>query len=390
MARKPTSPADEVLLAAARARSSTVTATQLERWRGAGLLPRNVTRSLGRGRGSTSAPADGVVDLVVWLAQHARPGRRPHDLALHAFGEGLAVPEPTVRAAWRASVQRVVLSGERDLPAPADGEDRTDWAWDVAERAAANAASVVLPRRMRRIDERLAAAGVSWAPSELTQYDRGPAGEEPVTARDFATFAAAGVLAGAPELTGPAMAPHVRALLPVGAVSPVASWLEYPDEPGRDPAEINDGAGLSLLPIGDVREDLLRVIDEAEPHQLRAAWRAAAEMREWALEHCGAVEAELDAGELGDATLAWMMGAILGLPRLLVRQALLDRRPSISTQVSTAVMVLWIGVSLHRLRRLMPDGQYELLPALLPPFLHPLAGIPLKPVGEAAADDAVG
>lgn len=69
-------------------------------------------------------------------------------------------------------------------------------------------------------------------PPELTSYDHGPANEEPVTARDFATFAVAGVLAGAPELTGPAVAPHAGALLPAGAVSPIASWLEYPTDPG--------------------------------------------------------------------------------------------------------------------------------------------------------------
>jgi hypothetical protein len=39
------------------------------------------------------------------------------------------------------------------------------------------------------------------------------------------------------------------------------------------------------------------------------AWRAAGDMREWALDQCSAVEAELDSGDLGDATLAWMMGA---------------------------------------------------------------------------------
>lgn len=377
MPRKTTSPADEDLLAAARTRGVVVTGTQLERWRGSGLLPRNVTRSLGRGRGSTSTAPAGALDLVMWLGRHARPGRRPRDLALHAFSEGLAVPESTARAAWRAAVERVVLPGEHDGPGPPAGSgDRSDWAWGVAERAAADAHSVVLPRRMRRIDERITAAGVPWAPPELAQFDRGPSSDEPVTAKEFATFTVAAVLAGAPELSGPAMAPHVRALMPAGAVSPIASWLEYPDGPGRDPAEINDGAGTSLLPVGDVREDLLRIIDRATTEQLRAAWRAAADMRDWALAQCTAVEAELDSGDLGDATLTWMMGAVLGLPRLLVRDVLRDRRPSIGTRVSTAVMLLLIGDGLHRLRELVPDGQFELLPQILPPFLHALAGVP--------------
>jgi hypothetical protein len=325
-----------------------------------------------------------VVELVVWLARHARPGRRPHDLALEAFGEGLPVPEPTVRAAWRASVHHVVVPGENDQPAPDAAEARVEWAWTVADRAATDASpAVVLPSRIRRIDQRLAAAGIPWSLPEIARYDRGPAVEEPVTARDFATFTIAGVLAGKSQLTGPAMAPHVRALLPHGAASPVASWLEHPDGPGRDPAEIGNAAGLSLLPTGDVREHLQNVIDQATIEQLRAAWQAAGEMRQWALALCEAVEAELDAGTPGDAAKAWMTGAILGLSRLLVRQALRDSRPSTGTQLTNAVMLLSISLGLHRLRRLVPDGQYELLPMLLPPFLHELADIPPPPIASS-------
>ncbi|EEP72278.1 hypothetical protein MCAG_02605 [Micromonospora sp. ATCC 39149] len=50
------------------------------------------------------------------------------------------LPELGVRAAWRAAVGRVVLPGEHDAPGPpADSSDRSDWAWDVAERAAVRA-----------------------------------------------------------------------------------------------------------------------------------------------------------------------------------------------------------------------------------------------------------
>jgi hypothetical protein len=80
--RKPPSPADRALIGYARGHGETVSATRLERWRAAGLLPPNVPRRLGRGRGSTSQPAEGAGDLVVWLARHARPGRRPYDLVL--------------------------------------------------------------------------------------------------------------------------------------------------------------------------------------------------------------------------------------------------------------------------------------------------------------------
>jgi hypothetical protein len=60
------------------------------------------------------------------------------------------------------------------------------------------------------------------------------------------------------------------------------------------------------LPVGDVREDFPRSIDEAMLEQLRLAWRAAADMREWALAQCADVEAELNSGELGEATLVWI------------------------------------------------------------------------------------
>jgi hypothetical protein len=90
-----------------------------------------------------------------------------------------------------------------------------------------------------------------------------------------------------------------------------------------------------------------------------------------------AVEAELDSGALGEATKEWMTGAILGLTRLLIRQARRSSRPTTGTRLSNAVMLLSIGAGLHRLHRLVPDGQYELLPVLLlSPFLHELAGLP--------------
>ena len=375
MVRKPPSPADEALLNAASQRGLRVTATQLERWRAAGLLPPNARQRPGRGQGSSSTPAPDAVELVVWLAQHARPGQRPSSLALRAFAEELPVPEPTVRKAWRAAIRRIELPGEKEHPPPAGG-DRADWAWSLAERAANPSTTVVIPRRMRRIDDRIAAAGISWALPQVAQYDRGPDIDEPVDSRGFATYAAVAALSGGPELTGAAMAPYARAMLPAGAASPTAYWLEHPDGPGRDPSEISNGAGLSLLPTGDIREDLLRTIDESTMAQLRAGWHAAAQMRTWALAQCDAVEAELDTGQLGEATLAWMAGAALGVSRLLIRDVLRDQRFTTTSQVTTAVMLLWMGGALQRLRVLVPDGQFELLPELLPPFLHDLAGVP--------------
>ncbi|WP_432830541.1 hypothetical protein [Dactylosporangium sp. CA-092794] len=387
MPRKPASRADEQLLDAARLRNAPTTITKLERWRAAGLVPPNLIRSLGRGRGTTSTAHRDALDLVVWLVQHARPGRRPHDLALKAFGDGLPVPLTTVRAAWRAAVHRLVVPGEQSAPVPAGAEERAERAWDLAERAAAGRRTgiVVIPRRMRRIDARITGYGMPWNVPDLAQYDRGLAGSEPVMAKELTTFAVAGVLAGAAELTGPAMAPYVRAVLPPGAASPIASWMEYPEGDIRDAADVADDTGLRLLPAGDVRQHLLRVIDGAPPEQLRAAWRAAADMRAWALGECAAVEAELDSGALGDATVRWMLAAAIGLPRFFVRDVLTDRRWSTATRVATAITLLDFGAGMQRLRQLVPDAQFDLLPQILPLFLHELAGA-AAPAAQCEAD----
>ncbi|GAA4730072.1 YaaC family protein [Phytohabitans rumicis] len=106
MPRGTASAADQQLLAHADAASVRVTASQMARWRAHGLLPANARRALGRGKGSTSIPAGGADELVVFLGRQARAGRRPHDLALLAFDAGLAVPEP---AALAATIRRVTL-----------------------------------------------------------------------------------------------------------------------------------------------------------------------------------------------------------------------------------------------------------------------------------------
>ena len=125
MPRSPASEADQQLIADAARHGATVTARQLERWRASGLLAPNIRRYPGRGRGSMSEPPPGGTGLVVWLAANARPGRRPGDLALLAFAEGLAVPEDTVRAAFAAAVTSIRLPIEATMPgaAPEDVAD---------------------------------------------------------------------------------------------------------------------------------------------------------------------------------------------------------------------------------------------------------------------------
>ena len=182
------------------------------------------------------------------------------------------------------------------------------------------------------------------------------------------------------ELSEGDLAAFSRALAPSGATVPFASMLRYPDE-GPRLANINDGRGLTLLPDGDARADLSRIVAEASLVQLRAAWHAADDMQRWAASLCDTVEAELDALAAGDplpecpGLEQWFLGILFGFNRLLLRQALLEPTPSPSTRTSTAVMLLFLATGMSRLRVMVPDGQFELLPVLLPPFLYRLANL---------------
>lgn len=90
-----------------------VTASQLESWRRAGLLPRHRRRGLGRGRGSVVDAVDPVVmESAAALARHLRQGRDRRLAVLEWFAEagmpvrpGAAkVPEPPVAAVRQALV----------------------------------------------------------------------------------------------------------------------------------------------------------------------------------------------------------------------------------------------------------------------------------------------
>jgi hypothetical protein len=374
--RKQPSPTDIALLAAASERGATASATQLERWRTSGLLARNDQHGAGQGRGSVSTTPADAVDVVVWLSTHARPGRRPDDLALQAFGAGLPVPEVTVRGAWLTAATDF---GKDALLEPQDGADRSDWIADVAQELAAkhSGKNALMPRRIRDIDARIAAAGIPLALPELAPYDKGTYDTEPYTSRDLLTTAVSAVLGGTGELTDGDLAAVSRALAPSGAFVPVASMLEHPGE-GLALADINDGHGLTLLPDGDARVHLGQVIAEAPLAQLRASWQAVDDMRRWAVALCDTVEAELDAltkgTELPDypGLKQWFLGTAFALNRLLVRQSLLEPTPAPKAQVGTAMMLLFLATGMNRLRVLQPDSQFELLPILLPPFLYQL------------------
>lgn len=87
MPRSGPSRADTQLLAAAAERGYRVSATQLERWRSMGLVPRNVRRGRGRGCGSSSVVPEGALEQLLTVAEDARQGSK------------LVLGDPVLRAA---------------------------------------------------------------------------------------------------------------------------------------------------------------------------------------------------------------------------------------------------------------------------------------------------
>jgi hypothetical protein len=70
----------------------------LERWRAAGILPRNVRHGLGRGRGSASFAQPETAELIRALSAHAQRGRPVHEAVLAVFcgHPRLRLPEAAV------------------------------------------------------------------------------------------------------------------------------------------------------------------------------------------------------------------------------------------------------------------------------------------------------
>jgi hypothetical protein len=137
--RGPVSPTDAALIAAAAERGVTVSQYQLERWRTAGYLERNLRRWRGRGKGSVATPPAGAVDRIVLLA--GLPPRRRRQLPLGQplveFADGLPVPEARVRQALFDELTRWSRKlGASAQPRPAVGDSDDDqWqaGWDAAD-----------------------------------------------------------------------------------------------------------------------------------------------------------------------------------------------------------------------------------------------------------------
>lgn len=124
MPRGSISAADRDLLDAVGAYGSVVSEYQLERWRGAGLLPRALRSGLGRGRGSQSSYREEALPMALILANTAGQGRSLHAAALELFMFGYPVPESTIRRAMAWSIDRIERRAARVRAAGLAAENR--------------------------------------------------------------------------------------------------------------------------------------------------------------------------------------------------------------------------------------------------------------------------
>jgi hypothetical protein len=363
MPRSTVSASDQQLIDHAAQSGLAVTARQLERWRARGLLPPNIRRWHGRGRGSTSEPPEGSAELVVWLARNARPGRRPGDLALLAFAEGLPVPEGTVRAAFAAPVSGTRLAVERGMPPGASPEDVGDAA------VAAGLRFTMQPARIRRIDHSLAQAGVNWSSPELAALDPGPS-PSPPDRNGWIYTTVQMMRSGGEGVDMATIGAFARAMAPAGGAAPLAGQVEFrwPDSDDRDVPDDDEVLG-QLLGNRDLREQTRDVAMTAPVAELREAFQLAAQLPAWADGLCSSVEQEIAAGQLGDATQDWVQGAF-GLTRILLTSAL-QQHPGPAGAATTAVVLLLVRNTTRALRQLIPAVDFTVLsnPFVAPAFL---------------------
>lgn len=145
------SAADRELTERLAARGLIASGTQYERWRRAGLLPRNERRGAGRGHGSSAVLDPATVEIAAVLARHSMQGRDLRTVVVAWFFEAgrpalpehPAVPEPPEAAvleamSWsiRASPLYRMLQHARSAVSEAQKDDFYATAAGQARRAA--------------------------------------------------------------------------------------------------------------------------------------------------------------------------------------------------------------------------------------------------------------
>ncbi|MGV9503911.1 hypothetical protein ACWDQ0_37195 [Streptomyces sp. NPDC003642] len=263
MARGEPSPADVELIGRLAALDVVVSAAQLERWRGLGLLPRHARVWLGRGRGSVSVLAEETVAVAAVLGRHARPGRDVRWTVIAWYAEAgrpvlpgqLAVPEPpwpAVREAlvWamrRSTAQRLVMAA---CAAARGGEEEQDAFHAEAGRVVGRGpAGPAHPDTVRRVLED--------PDAELDQ------GEDRRRRRGAVSLAAAAAM-GAGEVGGERLIDALATLTPGLDWTDVAAKARQAEETGEFDRWIQAGA---VDPLG--------LLQAAGPEEMAAARHAA-------------------------------------------------------------------------------------------------------------------
>jgi hypothetical protein len=300
----------------------------------------------------------------VWLAQNARPGRRPGDLALLGFADGLPVPEATVRAAFADAVSGTRLAIEHGMPADASPEDVADAA------VAARLPFTMQPARIRRIDDSLARAGVNWSSPELAALDPGPS-PSPLVKNDWMYTAVQVMLSGREGIDMATIGALARTLAPAGAPSPLAGQVEFrwPDSPSQGVPDDDEVLGMLLGDRG-LREQARDLAMSAPAAELREALQLAARLPAWAASVCSSVEREITDGQFGQATRDWVLGAF-GLTRVLLTAVLREQHPGPAAAAANALVLLLVRNMVRALRQLMPATDFSVItsPVVAPAFL---------------------
>lgn len=114
MPRSSVGAADQRLIGLLASVGASVSPYQLERWRTLGLMPRNIRRGLGRGRGSFSEPADDALACARFLCLCTRNSHHIVENVVWNFYEVSAVspshanalPETPIRGALLLNISR--------------------------------------------------------------------------------------------------------------------------------------------------------------------------------------------------------------------------------------------------------------------------------------------
>lgn len=240
-----------------------VSAAQLERWRGLGLLPRHARAWLGRGRGSVSVLAEETVAVAAALGRHARAGRDVRWTVIAWYAEAgrpvppgqLAVPEPPWPAvrealAWamrRSTAQRLVMAGRA---AARGGEEEQDAFYAQAGRVVGRGpAGPAHPDTVRRVLE-----------DPDAELDRG---EDRRRRRGAVSMVAAAAM-GAGEVGGERLVDALATLRPGLDWTGFAADARQAEETGEFEGWIRAGA---VDPLG--------LLQAAGPEEMAAARHAA-------------------------------------------------------------------------------------------------------------------